>query len=447
MSYLPHTDQEIRAMLDRLGIKDVGELFHDVPASKRFPPLNLPDGKSQLEVAAMLETMSQKNVPGGKKAFFLGAGIYNHYIPPVVDHIIRRGEFLTSYTPYQPEVSQGTLQAIFEYQTMAAALTGMEVSNASHYDGATSLAEAVIMAIGVGRGKRTRIVLCSGINPEYRAVVRTYTQGMGLDIVGDEACHVDADSLITKIDENTAMVAVAYPDFFGQIHDIRRVVDAAHAKNALAVVVTDPISLGMLTPPGELGADIVTAEGQGLGLAMSFGGPYLGMFTTREEHVRKMAGRLIGETVDKDGNTGYVLTLATREQHIRRERASSNICSNQGLMATATAVYMATMGKAGMRQVAELCYHKSHYAAAEIAKIPGYSVDLTKPFVKEFVVSCPKPVDAINEALLEKYDIIGGYNLQKDYPERVNQMLIAVTEMNTKAQIDLLVTALKEVAK
>lgn len=447
MTYLPHTDPEISAMLDRIGIADVAELFPDVPESLRYPTLDLPDGLSQMEVAAKLEAISQKNTPGAKKAMFLGAGAYNHYIPPVVDHIIRRGEFLTAYTPYQPEVSQGTLQAVFEYQTMAAALTGMDVSNASHYDGATSLAEAVIMAIDVHRGKRKRIVLCTGIHPEYRAVIRTYTQGMGLDIVGDKACYVDVDSLIAAIDENTAMVAVGYPDFFGQIHDIQKVIDAAHEKKALAVVVADPISLGMLKPPGEMGADIVTAEGQSLGIPLSFGGPYLGMFTTRDEHVRKMAGRLVGETVDKDGNVGYVLTLATREQHIRRERASSNICTNQGLMATAAAVYLATMGKTGLREVAELCYHKSHYAAAEIDKLPGYSVDMSKPFVKEFVVTCPMPVSAINEALFEKYEIIGGYDLHHDYPDRANQMLVAVTEMNSKDQIDLLVKALAEVAK
>jgi glycine dehydrogenase subunit 1 len=447
MSYLPHTEADVEAMLKTIGLKSIDELFNDVPEEFRFPTLNLPEGRSPMEVEWMLEELSSDNFPGSKTAIFLGAGAYNHYSPPVVNHVILRGEFLTAYTPYQPEVSQGTLQAIYEYQSMICALTGMEVSNASHYDGATSLAEAVITAIGQARGKRSRVVLCSAVHPEYRQVVRTYTQGMGLDIVGDAACWTDVDELIAHIDDNTAMVAVAYPNFFGEIDPIEKVIDAAHKHDALACVVIDPISLGLLKPPGVMGADIVVGEGQSLGIPLSFGGPYLGIFAIREKYVRKMAGRLVGETVDVNGKTGYVLTLATREQHIRRARASSNICTNQGLIALATAVYMSVMGKHGLRKVAELCYHKSHYAADEINKLDGYTVIRDKPFFKEFAVRCPKPVDEINEHLLEEYAIIGGYNLERDYPERKNQMLIAVTEMNTRDEIDALAQALAEAAK
>lgn len=444
MSYLPHTQADIDSMLERIGVEHIDDLFHDVPADLRFPELQLPDGQSQLEVGRVLEDLSTVNLAGRKTPIFIGAGAYNHYVPPVVNHVILRGEFLTAYTPYQPEVSQGTLQAIYEYQSMICALTGMEVANASHYDGATSLAEAVIQAVANFRGKRTRIVLCSGIHPEYRAVVHTYTQGMGVEIVGDTACWVDVDKLIELIDDNTAMVAVAYPNFFGEVDPIEKVTAAAHEKGALACVVADPVSLGMLKPPGQMGADIVVGEGQGLGLPLNFGGPYLGFFATREKYVRKMAGRLVGQTEDANGTPGYVLTLATREQHIRRERATSNICTNQGLMALAASVYMSLMGKHGLSKVAELCYHKSHYAADEIDKLEGYSVYRDKPFVKEFAVQCPKPVAEINAFLLDEYGIICGYDLEQAYDERTQQMLIAVTEMNTREEIDLLVKALAE---
>jgi glycine dehydrogenase subunit 1 len=446
MSYLPHTDAEIDEMLRAIGVKSLEDLFPDVPANVRFPELNLPAGLTQMETAAMMEEIAEANLPGAKTTMFLGAGAYNHYSPPVVNHTILRGEFLTAYTPYQPEVSQGTLQAVFEYQSMICALTGMDVANASHYDGATSLAEATILSLNVNT-KRKKIVLSPGVNPQYREVVRTYTQGMGLTIVGDEDSRVDTSKLIDLLDEDTAMVAVGYPNFFGQIEDISGLVAAAHKLGVLVAVVTDPTALGMLKPPGWMGADIVVGEGQGLGIPMSFGGPYLGFFATRDEYVRKMAGRLVGETLDVHGNPGYVLTLATREQHIRRSRATSNICTNQGLMALAATVYMSAMGKHGLRKVAELCWHKAHYAAEEIAKIPGFSVDQSKPFFLEFVVTCPIPVAEINEYLLEEYDIIGGYDLSRDYADRENQMLVAVTEMNTREQIDMLVEALSEVAE
>jgi glycine dehydrogenase subunit 1 len=446
MTYLPHTEADVQSMLKTVGVDSVEALFHDVPEAFRFPPLDLPKGLSQLETARLLEELSAANLPGAKTAMFLGAGAYNHYVPPVVNQVILRGEFLTAYTPYQPEVSQGTLQAIYEYQSMICALTGMEVSNASHYDGATSLAEAVIMALNVVRG-RHKIVLCSGIHPQYRAVVRTYTQGMGLTIEGDQSGDADVARLIDLIDGDTALVAVGYPNFFGEVDPVEQVVEAAHRQGALACVVADPIALGLFKPPGWMGADIVVGEGQPLGIPLSFGGPYLGFFATREQYVRKMAGRLVGETVDSNGETGYVLTLATREQHIRRARASSNICTNQGLMALAAAVYMSVMGRQGLRAVSELCYHKSHYAADRIDALERYSVDRDKPFFKEFVVRCPVPVRQINDYLLAEHGILGGYDLGADYPERENQMLVAVTEMNTRQEIDRLVKGLEEVAR
>jgi glycine dehydrogenase subunit 1 len=446
MSYIPHTDAEIKEMLQAVGVKHVEDLFPDVPSEVRFPELTLPEALTQMETAAAFEELAEVNFPGGKEAMFLGAGAYNHYSPPIVNHTILRGEFLTAYTPYQPEVSQGTLQAVFEYQSMICSLTGMDVANASHYDAATSLAEAVILALNT-RTKRKKIVLSAGVNPQYRDVVRTYTQGMDLTVVGDEESHVDLDKLSTMLDEDTAMVAVQYPNFFGHIDDIAKFINAAHKLDVLVCVVTDPIALGLLKPPGWMGADIVVGEGQSLGIPMSFGGPYLGFFATRDENVRKMAGRLVGETTDVNGKPGYVLTLATREQHIRRSRATSNICTNQGLMALAATVYMSAMGKHGLRKVAQLCWHKAHYAADEIDKLEGYSVDRSSPFFLEFVVQCPLPVAEINDYLLEEYGIIGGYDLSLDYPDREHLMLIAVTEMNTRQQIDALVEALAEVAE
>jgi glycine dehydrogenase subunit 1 len=444
MSYIPHTEADRKAMLEAIGIEHIEDLFGDVPEQYRFPSLALPDPMSPMEVAWELESLAEANLPGGKTAIFLGAGAYNHYSPPVVNHVLLRGEFLTAYTPYQPEVSQGTLQAIYEYQSMICALTGMEVSNASHYDGATSLAEAAILAINQLHGKRKRIILSPAIHPEYRAVLRTYTQGMGVEVVGDERHNNTFADLAALLDDNTAVLAVQYPDFFGQFEDLSGLAQKAHVAGGLFCVVADPIALGLLMPPGWMGADVVVGEGQSLGIPLSFGGPYLGFFATREEYVRKMAGRLVGETVDTNGRTGYVLTLSTREQHIRRERASSNICTNQGLMALAAAVYLSVMGKHGLRNVAELCYHKAHFAADLIDQIDGYSVDRSRPFFKEFAVRCPRPVAEINDHLYEEWGIVGGYDLGLAYPERAGQMLIAVTEMNTRDEIEDLASGLQE---
>ena len=443
MSYIPHTDVERQQMLAAIGVTTIEDLFEAIPANFRFPRLDLPEPMSEMEVAAELQALSEANEHAGDFAIFRGAGAYHHYIPSVVNHILLRGEFLTAYTPYQPEVSQGTLQAIFEYQSMMCALTGMDAANASHYDGATSLAEAVTMSLELTRNKRDKVILSHAIHPHYREVVRTYHQGRDVRIVGDRG-RATIDDLIDMLDSNTAMLAVQYPNFFGQIMDYRKLADKVHEAGAMLVMVVNPTALGMLRSPGEIGVDIVVGEGQPLGVPLGFGGPYLGFFATRTEHVRKIAGRIVGETVDQDGRRAYVMTLRPREQDIRREKASSNICTNQGLMALAAAVYMAQMGKYGMKRVAELCYHKAHYAADQIDKLTGYSVNRDYPFFHEFVVHCPVPVADVNARLMDE-GIIGGYDLGQDYDHLQQHMLMCVTETNSKEEIDALVDVLGEV--
>ncbi len=441
MPYIPHSDEDRKSMLAAVGVRSIQELFEDVPAGVLFPELDLPPALSEMEVRWEMETLAGANLTTAEGPCFLGAGAYRHFVPAVVDAVLSRGEFYTAYTPYQPEISQGTLQAIFEYQSMICALTGMDVSNASHYDGATATAEAVITAINVHRMKRRKVVVSPFVHPEYRAVVRTYTQGMGLDVVGDAG---GGDELTDLLDKETACLIIQYPDFLGRIGDLDDLAEAAHAVGALFVVVTDPTALGLLKPPGEFGADIVVGEGQGMGAGLNFGGPYLGFFAVRKKHVRKMSGRVVGQTVDVEGNRGCVLTLSTREQHIRREKATSNICTNQGLVALAAGVYMAALGKCGMRQVAELCYHRAHYAQQRILELDGFSAMDDAPFFKEFVVRCPRPVKEINDFLLDEWGMIGGYDLGRDYAHLKDHMLLCVTEMNPRDEIDELVEALEE---
>jgi glycine dehydrogenase subunit 1 len=435
-------------MLDTIGVKSLEDLFKDIPAEHRFPKLDLPPALTEMEVAAELGEISSGNENlRTDLVSFLGAGAYNHYIPAAVDHILRRGEFYTAYTPYQPEISQGTLQAIFEYQSLMCALTGMEVSNASHYDGATAVAESVNMAYAQYRGKRTRVVISPAVHPQYRETLRTYVQGMNLELAGDDPkANLDAgpEALESLINENTALVIVQYPDFFGRVYDFTKLIGIAHGKGALVCVAANPTALGLFKTPGEMGADIVVGEGQPLGIPLSFGGPYLGIFTTRKQYIHKMAGRLVGETVDSRGQRAFVLTLTAREQHIKRERATSNICSNQGLMALAATVYLSLLGQTGLRQVAQLCYHKAHYAAEKISRVKGFSICFDTPFFHEFSVCCPRPVAEINAHLLE-HGFIGGYDLGQDYPSLKDHLLVAVTEMNTRDEIDALVSALAEV--
>ena len=447
ISFVPHTDTDRASMLEAIGVKSLEALFADVPAKYRFPKLNLPEPLSEMEVLGELKSIAAANDSADDYVSFLGAGAYHHYIPAGVDSILRRGEFYTAYTPYQPEISQGTLQAIFEYQSMIVALTGMDASNASHYDGATSLAEAVNMARVIHRGARNKVVLSPNIHPQYRAVVHTYEHGFDTQIVGEDVDIADGpDALIKLIDENTGLVAVAYPDFFGRIYDYTKLAEAAHAKGALLAVSVNPTALGLLKPPGEFGADIVTGDGQPLGIPLSFGGPYLGILATKKEYVRSLAGRLVGETVDSRGQRGYVLTLSTREQHIKREKASSNICTNQGLMMLAATVYLSLLGKNGLKQVAESCYHKAHNAAEKVGKLKGFKLRFPNvPFFHEFVMEGPLPTAELNNRLLER-GIIGGYDLSQDYKSLKNCSLMAVTEMNTKEEIDFLVETLAEVA-
>ena len=454
MTFIPHSPQERDTMLDTIGVKSLEDLFKDVPKEHRFPTLHLPTALTEMEAAAELGelSLSNENVRTDLVCF-LGAGAYNHYIPAAVEHILQRGEFYTAYTPYQPEISQGTLQSIFEYQSLIAALTGMEVSNASHYDGATAVAEAVNMAYAQFRGKRTKVVISPAVHPQYRQTLRTYVQNMHLELSGDDPKAVNRDQLsginpeglIPLIDGNTALVIVQYPDFFGRIFDLSALIEAAHTQGALVCVTTNPIALGLLKTPGEMGADIVTGEGQPLGIPLSYGGPYLGFFTTRKQFIHKMAGRLVGETLDSRGQRAYVLTLTAREQHIKRERATSNICTNQGLMALAAAVYLSLLGQTGLRQVAGLCCSKAHYAADKISKIPGFSLCFEAPFFHEFPVCCPQPVAEINAHMLE-HGFLGGYDLGEDYPALKDTMLLAVTEMNTRDEIDALAEVLAEVA-
>ncbi len=445
MPYLPHTDADRREMLEAVGVTSVEELFHDVPESFRFPELKLPKAVSEMEILDELHALALKNKTTGCFATFLGAGAYHHFVPSAIPYLAGRGEFATSYTPYQPEVSQGTLQAIFEYQSMIAELTGMDVVNASHYDGATSMAEAAIMAVNVSRGKRRKILVAPSIHPQYRQTLRTYLPGDQVTIAGDQNLRASLDELKGLLDGETACLIIQNPNFFGELIEVEGLAQAVHQAGALLIVVANPIiSLGLLKPPGAYGADIVVAEGQPLGAGLNFGGPYLGVFAAREEYVRRMPGRLVGETTDTEGRRGYVLTLTPREQHIRREKATSNICTNQGLVALIAGMYLAYMGKQGLRTVAEMCYHKAHYAATEIDKLDGYQVVNNAPFFNEFPVRCPRPVAEINAALLHK-GILGGYDLQQDYPHAVNEMLVCVTEMNTREQIDRLVGALASI--
>jgi len=443
-SYIPNTEGDRARILDTLGANTVEELFEAVPAEKRYPSLELPRPLSEIEVRKLLQGMAEKNADLNHHPSFLGAGSYHHFVPSVVDHIIGRGEFYTAYTPYQPEVSQGTLAAIYEFQTMVCALTGMDVANASMYDGATALAEAGLMAVRATR--RHKLVTMTSVHPTHRRVLATYTQGMGVEIeeVGRaEDGSADIPHVERALDGAAAALMVQHPNFLGSMEDLARLSELAHGAGALLVASVDPVALGMLKTPGELGADIVVAEGQCLGSPPSYGGPYVGLMASRMKHLRQMPGRLVGMTTDTEGRRGFVLTLQPREQHIRREKATSNICSNEALVALAAATYLAVMGKRGLRQVAELCYHKAHYAAQQIAALPGYERLLGR-FFKEFVLWTPVPPAEVNERLWKK-GIIGGYELGKEYPDLGDCLLFCVTEMNNRDEIDLLVASLKEI--
>jgi len=448
--FTPHTPQEVKEMLKAIGVNSIEDLFVQVPVKYRFPELNLPDPLSEIEIASDLKEISSANASTEDFISFLGAGAYNHYIPAAVDMLLRRGEFYTAYTPYQPEVSQGTLQAVFEFQSLMTELTGMDVSNASHYDGATAAAEATNLAYHFFRGKKKKVVVSRAVNPQYRETIRTYMQGFDdVVVTGDEEPCKSGDELqglFPLIDRDTAIVLVQYPDFFGRVIDYTNLVEKAHAAGALVAFIFNPTALGLLKPPGAFDADIAVGDGQPLGIPLSFGGPYLGIFTIKDRYVRKLAGRLVGETVDQDGKRAFVLTLTAREQHIRRERSTSNICTNQGLMALAATIYLSLLGKEGFKQVANLCYQKAHYAAQKISELNGFELTFSDTkFFHEFVVKTPQPVSQIN-LRLQNHWILGGYDLSQDYPEMENHMLIAVTEKISKHDIDDFIAALEEVS-
>jgi len=434
-------------MLASLGLSNAGELFRSIPADVQLGrKLNVTDPLAEPEVIGAMEAMAAKNT-GATKPSFLGAGVYSHYSPTIVDHLIQRSEFFTSYTPYQPEISQGTLQYIFEFQTLICQLTGMEVANASMYDGSTSMAEAYLMSQRVTR--RNKIVVATSVHPEYREVARTYTKHGDAEIV-EAAFDEESGRLsdLSALDDKTAALVVQSPNFFGCIEDLKTLAEAAHAVGALlVVVVTEAISFGLLKSPGSCGADIVVGEGQSFGIPMSFGGPHVGLFATQDKFVRQMPGRLCGVAYDKNGNRGFTLTLSTREQHIRREKATSNICTNQGLIALAATIYMETMGKQGLQEVATQNAQKAAYAKQKISEIDGFSIPFSSPTFNEFVVRGPKPATEILEELRTQNGVIGGLALSKYYANRSNEFLVCVTETTTRAQIDNLVESLIEISK
>lgn len=442
MRYIPNSPDERTAMLQDIGVAGIEELFQQIPENLRLnSPIGIGEAMSEPDLIAYFRDLAGKNATDFHS--FLGAGAYSHFIPVIIDTLISRSEFFTAYTPYQPELSQGTLQYIFEFQTMTCQLTGMEVANASLYDGSTGLAEAVLMAQRVTR--RDKFIIADSVHPQYREVVELYTKHMELQF--DYAQHsengaFDINNL--QVDKETAAVVVQSPNFFGCIEDLQAIADAAHEVGALLIVaVAEGLSFGALKSPGACGADIVVAEGQSFGIPLSYGGPYCGMFATLDKYIRQMPGRLVGETKDHHGRRGYVLTLSTREQHIRREKATSNICTNQGLFALMATIYLATLGRKGVQEVAQQNLQKSHYAANEIAKLEGYSLPFSAPFFNEFVVKTPQPASEVTRRLLDK-KIIGGISLETYYPEMKDGLLVCVTETTRKGAIDNLVAALSE---
>lgn len=436
--YLPMTEQDKQEMLDVIGVSSIDALFEDIPEQVRFKGMyDIKPAKSEAALMKELAQMAAKNKDTAANVSFLGAGVYNHYKPIIVDHVISRSEFYTAYTPYQPEISQGELQAIFEFQTMIAELTGMDLANSSLYDGGTALAEAGMLA--AGHTRRKKIIISETVHPEYRDVVRTYAHGQSIEVaVAPQKNGVtDVQALEEMIDDTTAAVMVQYPNFFGQVEDIKTIGEVAHANKALFVVSANPLALGILTPPGKLGADITVGDAQPFGIAESFGGPHCGYFAVTKKLMRKVPGRLVGETIDEEGRRGYVLTLQAREQHIRRDKATSNICSNQALLALAASVAMTALGKEGVREMATQNIVKTRYAKEAFEKA-GFEVAYQGAHFNEIVVKAQKDITTINKGLIEK-GIIGGFDLGRVDEKLQNHALIAVTEIRTKEEIDAFV--------
>ena len=445
MRYLPLTEADRHAMLAAVGVSSVEDLFRDVPsAARRSGPVEgLPNHAGELEVERQLAAMAGRNIPAGSVPSFLGAGAYRHHVPATVDHMVQRGEFLTAYTPYQPEISQGTLQVLFEFQTQVALLTAMDVANASMYDGATACAEAVMMANRITRRKKA--VLSGGLHPHYRDTTKTDAHFIGFDVVAMPAAPKGGEDLMAQVDADTACVVVQNPDVFGHVRDYTALARMCQAKGALLiVVVTEALSLGLLTPPGEMGADIVAAEGQSLGNALSFGGPYVGLFAVKEKYVRQMPGRLCGQTVDADGRRGFVLTLSTREQHIRREKATSNICTNAGLCALAFSIHLSLLGEEGFTNLARLNHAKAVQLADRLSGVKGVEV-LNDAFFNEFTVTLPRDAAEVVEELAKRR-ILGGVPASRLFAgELPEHLILAATETNTDSDMDALTKALAEV--
>ncbi|HTN75417.1 MAG TPA: aminomethyl-transferring glycine dehydrogenase subunit GcvPA [Pirellulaceae bacterium] len=444
MPYFYNTPEDQRAMLQAIGASSIEELFQSIPTEMQLQrPLNLPPALSEIELAQQMTALAAKNAHAGSKLCFLGGGSYDHFIPAVVDALAGRGEFYTSYTPYQPEVSQGNLQAMFEYQTLICQLTGMDVSNASLYDGGSAAVEAALLCMSVTKRDK-KVVALGSVHPEYRAILETYFECLGTKLVTVD-CPSGAASLediAAVVDDQTACVLVQHPNFFGCLEEVEQIAKLAHERGAMLVVSADPISLGLLKRPGDMGADIVVAEGQSLGSPLAFGGPYLGIMACREQFVRRMPGRIAGQTVDRRGRRCWVLTLQTREQHIRREKATSNICTNQGLFALRAAIYLTALGPQGLRETAELCLRKARYAAEAITADERFRLAFERPTFKEFVIRDTK--GQVAELLAEASDagVLAGVPLAKWYPKLADCFLVAVTEKRTKDEIDLLASAL-----
>jgi glycine cleavage system P protein (glycine dehydrogenase) subunit 1 len=438
MRYIPHTENDIREMLSAIGIKEVGELFHSIPEALRLEaPLALPPALPEADLTQALNQLASRNVNLEECSVFLGAGAYRHFTPSVVNHLLLRGEFLTSYTPYQPEVSQGTLQAIFEFQSFVCMLTGMEIANASIYDGASSLAEAVLMAHRVNN--RSEVLMARTVHPEYRQVVETYTRGIDFKITEvpyQENGQTDLDFIRQHVTDDTSSVVIQSPNFFGIVEQYSGLGEFLKEKETLLiVVVAEATSLGILKPPGERGADIVVGEGQGWGLPVSYGGPHVGFFATQEPFFRQIPGRIVGETVDRSGQRSYALTLATREQHIRREKATSNICTNQGLCALAATIWLAAMGKQGVRDVALQNLKTADALKNKLQHLKGFSLRFQAGTYNEFVLECPGPAQELHAQLLEA-GIVAGLPLGHFYPELKNCLLLCATEMNSLESLD-----------
>ena len=445
--YIPNTEEDQKEMLKEIGAKSIEDLFCSIPQNLRLKTdLNLPSSLSEMELVNEFKGLSRKNAHLDEYVSFLGAGSYDHFIPSLVDHLSSRSEFYTSYTPYQAEASQGMLQATYEYQSLICELFQMDICNASLYEGATALTEAAVLAHRVNH--RKKILVAKTLHPEYRQVLTTYinkTSGLSIVEIDYENGVTDLTKLEEKINKETACVVIQNPNFFGCLEKVNEIEEITHQTDSLYIVSLDPISLGILIPPGEYNADIAVGEGQALGGKLNFGGPYLGIFTSKKDFLRKIPGRIVGETTDKKGRKGFVLTLQTREQHIRREKATSNICTNQALNALRAAIYLSTLGEEGLAKVAHLCLQKSHYAAKRIYQIPGFEPTFRSPFFKEFAVRCPIAPHKINKLLWDN-KILGGFELGRFYPELENSLLFSVTEKRTREEIDKLILLLGDMA-